>query len=68
MGLQLRWRWTEPALTGATILWLSTAQAEFLRGRWISVNWRVEELALMEQDILDRRLLKLGFTAALGVP
>jgi NAD(P)-dependent dehydrogenase (short-subunit alcohol dehydrogenase family) len=39
----LPWRLNSPALTGATILWLTTEKAEFLRGRCLSVNWRVDE-------------------------
>jgi hypothetical protein len=67
MGIELHWRWTDLSLTGATILWLTTNRAEFLRGRWISANWRVDELEKMKEEIVGRNLLKLAFTASLGV-
>ena len=66
MGLKLQWRWTDTILTGATILWLSTQRAEFLRGRWVSANWRVDELAGRKEQIIGENLLKLAFNARLG--
>ena len=67
MDLELRWRWTEPELTGATILWLANAQADFLRGRWLSTNWRVDELQAREHDIVQQNMLKMAFNAVLGI-
>ena len=67
MGLRLRWRWTDPLLTGAAALWLTTPRAEFLRGRWISVNWRMDELEARKEEIVDQNLLKFAFNAKLGV-
>ena len=67
MGFKLRWRWSEPLLTGATSLWLTTDRAEFLRGRWMSTNWRMDELEARKGEILKYNLLKLAFNAKIGL-
>lgn len=67
MGFTMPWEWTEPALTGGTILWLTTERADFLRGRWLSTNWRVDELEAQKDSIVERNMLKLGFSAKLGL-
>lgn len=67
MGLKLHWTWTDPSLTGGTILWLTTERAEFLRGRWISVNWRIDELEAQADKIVEQNLFKLAFNASLGM-
>lgn len=66
MGVSFKMKFTEPELTGAVILWLSTASAEFLRGRFVSVNWKVNELEAMKDDIVRHKLLKSAFNAKLG--
>lgn len=67
IGTELKWAWTTPALVGATILWLTTAESEFLRGRWISTNWPVNELDAKKEEILRNNLLKTAFHADLGI-
>ena len=66
-GIELAWNWTEAELTGGVILWLTTTQAEFLRGRWLSANWRVDELVAMKETIISQNLLKTAFNAKLGL-
>lgn len=61
------WRWTEAALSGGVILWLTTPSADFLRGRWISVNWNVTELEQRKDSIVSQNLLKTAFNAQLGI-
>ena len=65
-GIKMDLNWTTPALTGAVSLWLSTPRAEFLRGRLISVNWRVDELEAMKERIVENYLLKSAFNARFG--
>lgn len=67
LGLELDVNWTAAALTGAVSLWLTTPRAEFLRGRFVSVNWRVDELEAMREEIVRSHLLKPAFNAKLGV-
>lgn len=67
VGITMNVRWTAPALTGATSLFLTTPRADFLRGRFVSVNWRMDELEAMRKDIVENRLLKSAFNAKLGV-
>ena len=67
VGVDLKWRWTQPELTGAIILWLTTARAGFMRGRWLSTNWNVHELEALKQDIVGQNLLKTAFNAKLGI-
>lgn len=66
-ALELNWQWTAPDLVGSVVLWLTTAEADFLRGRWLSANWRVDQLAACEGEIVDKNLLKLAFNARLGI-
>ncbi|KAH7117554.1 hypothetical protein B0J11DRAFT_441630 [Dendryphion nanum] len=53
-----------PELTGAYSLYLSTPRADFLRGRFSSVNWDVDELEKHKQEIEDKGLLKTAFIKA----
>lgn len=67
IGVTMNLTWTAPALTGAVSLFLSTPRADFLRGRFVSVNWRMDELEGMKEEIVENRLLKSAFNAKLGV-
>lgn len=67
IGLKVNWNWSSPALTGGVSLFLATPRAEFLRGRFMSVNWRVDELEAMKETIVGNHLLKSAFNAKFGV-
>jgi hypothetical protein len=54
----------DPMLTGGLSLFLSTDRAEWLRGTMVSVNWDYEEMEEHKDEILEKKLLKLAFTAA----
>ena len=54
-------------MTGGTILWLTNPRADFLRGRWLSVNWRVDELEAKKDVIVGQNLFKTAFNAQLGI-
>jgi len=65
-GMKFTFKYTDADMTGAVSLWLSTPRADFLRGRFVSVNWRMDELEAMKDDILKHNLLKSAFNAKLG--
>lgn len=48
------------ALPAHFTVWLASAEAEFLRGRYVWVNWDVEELILRREEIeKDPSLFKI---------
>lgn len=53
-----------PELAGAYTLYLSTPRADFLRGRFTSVNWDVEEMEKRAGEIQEKGLLKTLFLNA----
>ena len=66
VGADLRWNWTSPDLAAAVCLWLTTEQADFLRGRWFSANWRVDDLKAQKVEIVSKNLLKTSFNMKIG--
>ncbi|CAI6334897.1 unnamed protein product [Periconia digitata] len=52
------------ALTAALTLYLLKPEADFLRGSFFSANWDVEEMEKHKEEILEGKLLKLGFIGA----
>jgi hypothetical protein len=68
MGIELTWSWTKPELVGAVCLWLTTERADFLRGRWLSANWRVDDLDMQRDCIASKHMLKTAFNLKLGRP
>jgi NAD(P)-dependent dehydrogenase (short-subunit alcohol dehydrogenase family) len=67
VGMKMNVAWTTPDLTGAVSLFLTTTRAEFLRGRFVSVNWRMDELEAMRDDIVKHHLLKTAFNGKMGL-
>lgn len=55
-----------PELAGGMSLFLTTPDAEFLRGRWVSANWNVDELVEMRDLIVKEHLLVSGLNGKLG--
>lgn len=53
------------ALPGQFNLWLASPEAEFLKGKFIWVNWDVEELKALAGEIKGSALLKIDLH---GVP
>lgn len=51
-------------LTAAMTLYLQKPEADFLRGGFVSVNWDVEEMESHREEIVEGKLLKLGFIGA----
>ncbi|RYP17924.1 hypothetical protein DL765_004243 [Monosporascus sp. GIB2] len=47
-----------PELAADTLVWLSSERRDWLSGRFVTVNWDMEELNQKKQDILQRNLLK----------
>lgn len=48
-----------PELSGAVCVYLSTPEADYLRGRHLSANWDLMELQKCKDEILEKDLLKL---------
>ncbi|KAF2679931.1 NAD(P)-binding protein [Lentithecium fluviatile CBS 122367] len=48
-------------LTAAMTLYLQKPEAEFLRGGFMSVNWDVEQMERHREEIVEGKLLRLGF-------
>ncbi|KAF7556464.1 hypothetical protein G7Z17_g1462 [Cylindrodendrum hubeiense] len=48
---------TEGKLVGEFVTWLTKEDASFLNGRFVWVNWDIEELLLKKSDVLDKDLL-----------
>lgn len=60
------WGHDSVQLPAGVCLYLASPRADFLRGRWISANWRVDELEARKTEIMSENLLKTGFMAKLG--
>lgn len=57
-----------PELCGGAAVWLSSGNRSYLSGRWISVNWDVEELERREEEIQKEDLLTIMLNAKVGGP
>ena len=51
-------------LTAGVTLYLQKAEADHLRGGYISVNWDVGEMEAHREEIVKKELLKLGSVRA----
>lgn len=40
-------------------VWLASTEAAFLSGKYVFVNWDVEELKAKEHEIKDKKLLEM---------
>ncbi|KAH8888979.1 NAD(P)-binding protein [Thozetella sp. PMI_491] len=56
-----------PELSGSVMAWLATDKARFLSGRFISVNWDVDDLVARKDEIVSEELLQLKLGAILGM-
>ncbi|KAL7930794.1 hypothetical protein V8C35DRAFT_312208 [Trichoderma chlorosporum] len=55
---------TEASLTGDFTAWLASDEASFLDGRFVWVNWDVDELLARKQEILDNNMYKTALAGA----
>jgi NAD(P)-dependent dehydrogenase (short-subunit alcohol dehydrogenase family) len=55
-----------PELAGGCAVWLTTKEAAFLNGRYISANWSVEELVRRSSEIVDEKKLQVNHTGELA--
>jgi NAD(P)-dependent dehydrogenase (short-subunit alcohol dehydrogenase family) len=53
-------------LAGGTAVWLATEEARFMNGRFMSVNWSVEELAERKEEIINGNLLNMELKGHFG--
>lgn len=54
-----------PELAGDSIVWLTAERREWLAGRYVSVNWDVEELLQKKDKIVEEDLLKVRLDVGL---
>lgn len=55
-----------PALVGGVGVWLTGEEAKFLTGRYVNVNWDVEELVQRKAEIVKEGMLGLGLFGEFG--
>jgi NAD(P)-dependent dehydrogenase (short-subunit alcohol dehydrogenase family) len=55
-----------PELAGGVAVWLSTKAAAFLDGRFMAVNWAVDELIARKEEIVSGDLLKIKLGGEFG--
>ncbi|KAL2850406.1 hypothetical protein BJX68DRAFT_255152 [Aspergillus pseudodeflectus] len=53
-------------LVGGVTVWLASEQATFMNGRYMSVNWSVDELVERKDEIVSNGLLKIGLQGKFG--
>jgi NAD(P)-dependent dehydrogenase (short-subunit alcohol dehydrogenase family) len=53
-------------LAGGFAVWLSTEQASFLNGRYVSANWSVDELLERKEEIVSEGKLLVGIKGEFG--
>ncbi|KAK8187284.1 hypothetical protein IWZ00DRAFT_441434 [Phyllosticta capitalensis] len=53
-------------LVGGMTVWLATDAARWLSGRYVGVNWDVEELVASKQKVLERDELKVALKGSFG--
>jgi hypothetical protein len=46
-------------LPGSYVVWLSTPDADFLKGRFVYTSWDIDELKAQKEEILRDNLLTL---------
>jgi NAD(P)-dependent dehydrogenase (short-subunit alcohol dehydrogenase family) len=59
-GAALLAKHDDASLPASFFVWLSSDEAEFLKGRYLWANWDVEELENRKDEILDGEFLKVG--------
>ena len=55
-----------PELVGGAGVWLATEKAAFLSGRYMAVNWSVDELVQWKDEILSEGKLTMQLVGKLG--
>ncbi|OLN85698.1 3-oxoacyl-[acyl-carrier-protein] reductase 11 [Colletotrichum chlorophyti] len=55
-----------PALVGGTVVWLCSEKGRFLNGRFVAVNWDVEDLHERRNEIEENGLLKVDIAGQFG--
>lgn len=56
-----------PELVGAVAVWLSTEKAKFMNGRYMNVNWNVDDLYERRDEIRQGKLLQIDLGGNFGV-
>lgn len=56
-----------PELVGGVAVWLSTEKAKFMNGRYMNVNWNVNDLYERREEIQEGKLLQIDLRGNFGV-
>ncbi|KAH8657005.1 putative oxidoreductase ucpA [Tricladium varicosporioides] len=56
-----------PELAGGVGVWLCTEKASFLNGKYVDVNWSVDELMERKGEILEKGRLSIGIKGEFGI-
>ena len=56
----------KPELAGAVAVWLCSGDRSWLNGRYLSVNWDVNELHAKKDEIVGQDLLKVRLSGKFG--
>lgn len=56
----------EVELAAGTAVYLTSPQAQYLSGRYMSANWDVDELEQKKDEIKERDLLKMDLKGEFG--
>lgn len=55
----------KPELAADTMVWLTAERREWLAGRYVAVNWDVDELLAKKEKIVNEDLLKVRLAVGL---
>jgi NAD(P)-dependent dehydrogenase (short-subunit alcohol dehydrogenase family) len=55
-----------PKLSGGLGVWLTTEEAKFLNGRYVSANWDVDELVARREEIVNGGKLLIDIVGDIG--
>jgi NAD(P)-dependent dehydrogenase (short-subunit alcohol dehydrogenase family) len=53
-------------LVGGAAVWLASKQADFMNGRYFSVNWSVDEILQRKDEIMSQGLLQIWLQGKFG--
>jgi hypothetical protein len=60
------WHFDNVELAGAISVWMTTPEADFLKLRWVSANWKVDDLEKQKDLIVRDGWLKIGLAGSFG--
>lgn len=62
----LKFALDSPELVGAVAVWLATEKAKFMNGRFMNINWNVDDLYERREEIQQGKLLQIDLQGSFG--